>query len=267
MELYFPESSRHMRENKARMVRQVTPYSVTDIGVARNANEDSFLSDPTHNVYIVADGMGGHADGKLASDLACRVLHEYMLQNIVHTAKKLEPAEIMYGIRLGFDHVNGCVSVRNNERFGRNAMGTTLSSVMIIEGIIYYANVGDTRIYYVPADAEKIITLSEDHTLAERLISKGATPEFVNPDYKHTLTQAIGTHGVIAPNVGMLPELTTDYILLCTDGLYNYFTEQELLDIMLHGRSSGDEVLSSFVEKAIISGGEDNITCIMLQFD
>ncbi|MDY3119282.1 MAG: Stp1/IreP family PP2C-type Ser/Thr phosphatase [Peptoniphilus sp.] len=223
----------------------------THIG-GRENNEDSYYVDPKKRFAILADGMGGHAAGEKASALAVNRLKE-----ILSTPVENERALL--------DLLNNGVRDVNQEIFQQSAahlkyrgMGTTLSLVYLLEGKLYYINIGDSRIY---GYRDGLFQISKDDSFVNYLLDIGDISEEearVHPK-KNVLTKALGTTQGVDFQIRSL-ECDLKFIILCSDGLSDVVDEEHMAEIL---EKENDELSKKLVQKALDFGGKDNITVIV----
>lgn len=230
----------------------------SDIGLVRKANEDSFAFDPPH-VFIVADGMGGHAAGEVASATAADTVKQYCRKNIgdVHPRQLLEQA-ILEANRIIFEKAH-----TNPEYAG---MGTTLTAVLLEEPYLYWGHVGDSRLYY--AHNGMVTQLTNDHSLVWEMMKNGVITKeeaLIHPQ-RNMLIRAVGTSEHLRIETGCYEYGIGSRLLLCTDGLTNMVSEDELTNDLLNLNLDGQLILDSLIAKANAAGGQDNITAILLVF-
>lgn len=239
----------------------------TDIGLIRKVNEDSFLCEKLEDVddaylYIVADGMGGHNAGEVASSMAVQEVALYIKENT--DALKHGEKEILDLIRNAILHANDKVYKTSIIKSNCLGMGTTLSMALVKDSSIYIGHVGDSRIYLIRG--KKITRLTEDHSLVEELIKSGSLrPEDAKyHPQRNVITRALGTEYTLEPDVYRRDMQSSDIILLCTDGLSNAVREEDMVKAV-HSTSDLDEACGILIEKAKKNGGYDNITAIIIQ--
>jgi PPM family protein phosphatase len=222
--------------------------SATDIGRVRERNEDSILVDPP--LYIVADGMGGHRGGNVASRVA------------VETMEQLE------GTDRGSlaDHVrsaNRAVWERANEDQRLSGMGTTLTAVRIDGDALALAHVGDSRAYLLRDGVLRKITT--DHTLVDRMVKSGEITEAeaeVHP-HRNVMTRALGTDEHVDVDEESIVLESEDVVLLCSDGLTGMVTEDQIQAILEHS-DGAQQAADRLVKAANRAGGVDNISVVVL---
>lgn len=239
----------------------------TDIGLVRKVNEDSYLCErltgcDNSYLYIVADGMGGHNAGEVASSMAVQEVADYIRKNV--DVLKLGDKEILDLIRNAILYANDKVYKTSIIKSNCLGMGTTLSMVLVKDTGLYIGHVGDSRIYLIRDN--EISRLTEDHSLVAELIKAGTIKpeEANNHPQKNVITRALGTEYTLEPDVNMFEMLCGDYILICTDGLSNAVMEEDMVHIIMNA-SDLDEACELLVNKAKDNGGFDNITAVIIQ--
>ncbi len=228
-------------------------YAITDVGRMRPINEDSYYA-PTEGERFcaVADGMGGHNAGEVASALAIRVFSDHMRAAEHITAESLCAA---------VERANEAVYQTALDNEGMSGMGTTFSALALREETAYIAHVGDSRIYLVRRGA--ILQVTTDHTLVEQMVQKGLiTPREARfHPRRNIITRALGTEPSVQVDVMQMDVFPGDAFFLCSDGMTNYVEEREILAAAM---SEGDwqEKLKHLVSTALENGGADNITAL-----
>ncbi len=241
----------------------------TDVGVVREHNEDSAHVDPGYRFFIVADGMGGHAAGEVASAMAVQTVRETLEQasdEIAAFAGNPDEEgrkEIVTLLETAVRAAHRAVFERGSRETDKQGMGTTLEVVLVAGNEAFIAHVGDSRTYLVRET--RAVQITTDHTVAEVLVLEGklSVEEAQMSPLRTILVNAIG----VAPDVGIemahVQLHEGDEILLCSDGLHDYFpAEQEIADRL--GSRDPDEALAELVELAKERGGHDNITGIVV---
>ncbi len=245
---------------------KVTLGMKTDLGRVRENNEDKgdWLEpeDPKIVVsrgylYAVADGMGGHSAGQIASELALKTLFR------VYYASTEGPPD--QALLQAFHTANEIVYQSARQIPGREGMGTTLVALALVGNRGWVCNVGDSRAYRLRAG--QIEQLSEDHSwVAEQVRRGGLTPEeaLLSP-YRNVLSQAIGATPKVDPFLSELELKPGDHFLLCSDGLTSVVTDEEILSMVLEEAPS--VACSQLIDLANERGGPDNITVLIVRID
>ncbi|HEX7667115.1 MAG TPA: PP2C family serine/threonine-protein phosphatase [Polyangiaceae bacterium] len=245
-------------------------YGLTDIGRKRKGNEDAFRIDEEIGLYIVADGMGGHAAGEVASQEAVDTIYGMVkrgMQDVRELRDPIEESEARAVCRLLESAVQAATyivySMAELDR-GKHGMGTTISALFITGDYAVTAQVGDSRIYRMFRD--QVEQLTEDHTLIAWQLKQGIiTPEQaeVSPN-KNVITRAVGNREYVEVDTRLLGLAAGDKFLLCSDGLHGYLRDQDVAPILQLG---GQRAVKRFIDLANERGGKDNITAIVVEVD
>lgn len=227
----------------------------TDAGKVRDLNEDRYLfvNEDDYVILVVADGMGGHNAGDIASTIAIDEILKYNLNGgfSEDTEKRLKECVDITNRKI-YDY-----SINNPECHG---MGTTLTIAVIIKDKVWIANVGDSRAYIINEEIKKITV---DHSYVEELKMMGriTEEEAINHPNKNQITRAVGTEKAVETDIFTLTKKEEDVILLCTDGLTNMLRDEEILNTV---KNSGtlQKAIDTLVVTANINGGKDNITVV-----
>ncbi len=228
-------------------------YGITDIGRMRPINEDSYyLPQEGERFCAVADGMGGHNAGEVASAMAVDTFSRHMrdVQSITGQA-----------LREAVEFANEAVYEAALENEGMSGMGTTFSALAEEEDRAFIAHVGDSRVYLVRDNA--IMQMTTDHTLVEEMVQKGMiTPREarVHPR-RNIITRALGTEPFVRVDIMQIDVRPGDAFFLCSDGMTNYVEEYEILQAALSGED-WPQKLRHLVSIALENGGADNITAL-----
>src|SRR5512139_893958 len=244
-------------------------WPMTDVGRVRDHNEDSFLVDKKLNLFVVADGMGGHAAGEVASSLASRVMRDCM----VEARDVLTAFEQGHGgstrndvLRLFETSVQRACATVHNEGLadeGKRGMGTTLDAMLIIGQRGFIAHVGDARIYLYRQGS--VHQLTEDHSLINELLKRGrlTRDQIDKVQYKNAVTRAVGVYESVEVDVFDFDVLPGDRFLLCSDGLHGYLQESEIAKFF--EEIPEEDLAQRFVDLANERGGKDNITAVVVR--
>jgi protein phosphatase len=242
----------------------------TEVGCVRQHNEDNFLIQPDLGLFVVADGLGGHAAGEVAS----RIVVEKISQFIDHTVERDRTWPVDYDVNLSYDGNRltaallladqGIQSdIKHNPE--RESMGSTVVACLVAGDRVTLLHVGDSRAYLLNAGGIRQIT--RDHSwVAEQVANGVLTPdEARRHPFRNVITQALGNGGDLDMAVQEFQVRESDLILLCSDGLSGMIQDQDIWDIVL--KSPGvDEAADNLVRKAMDNGGEDNITVVLVAF-
>lgn len=236
-------------------------YAITDIGQKRQLNQDFIYLSETPignlpNVFIVADGMGGHNAG----DYASRYAVETVVEEIGASFEK-NPVKIM---GRAIDEANTLIRRRAQEDISLNGMGTTMVIATCMGRYLEVANVGDSRLYVIHPD--KIEQITQDHSLVEEMVRMGGIDRASarnHPD-KNIITRAIGARDYVEADFFNLELQTGDIILLCSDGLTNMVEDEIIYRILTNDKRLKDRV-EELVETANQNGGKDNISVIVIE--
>jgi serine/threonine protein phosphatase PrpC len=241
--------------------------ALTDVGRKRTSNEDAYFSDDALGLYIVGDGMGGHAAGEVASQEAV----ETVFGMVKRYADKLKPLvdpvaeeDARAACRLMESSVQAATymvfSMAEMDR-GKSGMGTTLSALLVFGEYAVTAQVGDSRIYRIHKDS--VEQLTEDHTLVGWQLKQGLiTPaEAKRSPHRNVITRAVGNRDYVEVDTGLIKLESGDSFLLCSDGLHGYLREGDVAEIMQRGRV---DAAKGFIDLANARGGKDNITVVIV---
>jgi serine/threonine protein phosphatase PrpC len=251
-------------------------WAATDVGRSRDHNEDNFLIDKSLRLFIVADGMGGHAAGEVASAVAVHEVREVLAQNRDLVEKydggdpNVQAVDLLQLLEHAVQQACGAIFKRAQLEQEKRGMGTTCTLLLVAgppgawRGFI--AHVGDSRIYLVRRGQTHQLT--EDHSLMNELIRRGKVKaEDIDSSpykqYKNAVTRAVGVYESVEVETFDLDVLPDDTFLLCSDGLYAYFTAEELPGLV--DNDNINEIPKALIEKANSEGGHDNITAVCVR--
>lgn len=236
-------------------------FSVSDIGKRRKLNQDYVYTSeqpvgPVPNLFIVADGMGGHNAGDLASRLAVNTIVEVIAASQEKELEDMFEAAIELANRKVYDH-----ACRNPELEG---MGTTVVAATCSDGMLFVANVGDSRLYVVGRHGMKQVT--RDHSWVEEMVRRGGLgkEEARNHPDRNIITRAVGAEEKVKPDFFRVELKEGDMVLMCTDGLTNMLEDEEIR-MALDGARDLVEQAETLVRRANENGGRDNISVILIQ--
>lgn len=244
----------------------------THVGMKRSHNEDNFFLLAEENLYIVADGMGGHASGEVASQIAVETLANFFVdtsrdQEITWPYKEdrsvsYDENRLVTGIKLANRRVYE--TAQSDARY--RGMGTTLVSMMCGSSGAFLAHVGDSRGYLVREN--KIAQLTEDHSLLNDYLKvHKLTPEEIEAfPHKNVIVRALGMKETVAVDVNRLDPRPSDVYMLCSDGLSGMVSDDEILTTVLESGEDYEKSCQDLVAKANAAGGIDNVTVVIVGF-
>jgi len=242
-----------------------------DAGLLREVNEDSILCTSfdlvTHNgeisagLFAVADGMGGHNAGEIASDLAIRILHAECISGLTVQC----PVPRLSILAAAFDEANGKI-IDAADDGDLQGMGTTLTAALIIGCDMYVAHVGDSRCYVI--NSRESLQVTKDHSIVQQLVDTGAiTPEEarIHPR-RNEITRVLGYSRNFAPDLHHIKIYAGDSILLCSDGLHGVLPLNAIAETVLSSPNP-DQACIDLIAQANLAGGPDNISAITIRPD
>lgn len=245
-------------------------YAITDKGLERAINEDYYaLRDDMAGislVMIIADGMGGHAGGEVASKLAVESAIDYILRRLINISKTQRQSNnnprIL--IRNAVKYANKKIIDMADKNPELKGMGTTLVVALLIDGVLHIGNVGDSRLYLYEKDSLKQITV--DHSWVEEQVSRGLLTklEAEYSLYKNVITHVVGNEEILKVDYYNRILEDDNLIMICTDGLTNMLTDSQLVEI-LQKSDNPEAACREMVRQANLKGGEDNITVLIAE--
>lgn len=233
---------------------------ITDVGNVRKLNEDElFVDESNQRLFVVADGMGGHNAGDVASKLAVNIIRNYYREHLIDDM----PIEaVKDGLLKAINLANEKI-IRASKKFDHlSNMGTTLNLAYIHDNEIIFINVGDSRAYV--CKKESFVQVTKDHSLVEELLRTGhiTENEAHNHPQKNIITSCLGTKSDYKVDVYTVKKESVSKVLLCTDGLSNLVEFMELEQIIRE--NNVNQAVKSLLSKAKSYGGFDNITLILV---
>jgi protein phosphatase len=240
----------------------------TDPGPVRENNEDNFHVDVDQGLFVVADGMGGHASGEVASEIAVSTVVDLLLEEDDPDETRLSVAagsdveRVRERIRYTMNQASQRIRRESLANPVHSGMGTTLVVLLIVGGQAYLGHVGDSRAYLFRDG--RIERLTRDHTVVQQEIDAGRlTPELARiVPHKNILTQSVGYHGPVEPDTLAQAVRPNDIFLLCSDGLTDPLDDEHLERII--ASTPLDDLAEVLVQKAIEHGTEDNVTVVVV---
>jgi serine/threonine protein phosphatase PrpC/CRP-like cAMP-binding protein len=248
-------------------------FAATDVGRVRDHNEDNYLVDKKLALFVVADGMGGHAAGEVASAIAVRTVHDEVkkerqliedYQADKSGAGRVTAKDILHLLEFAVQRACARVHEEAQNDQQKRGMGTTLSSLLIVGNKGFIAHVGDSRIYMMRE--EKVQQLTEDHTVYNELIKRGklTREQIEKVAHKNAITRAVGVYERVEVDTLLLDLLHGDKFLLASDGLHGYLASADDLSVYL-SELDGEQSVQKLIAFANDLGGKDNITGIVIR--
>lgn len=235
-------------------------FSATDTGKKRNINQDYVFTSETPvgklpNLFLVADGMGGHKAG----DYASRVTVETMIRIVEEETEEASPEELFQKAISG---ANSLIYEQASKEESLEGMGTTVVAAVCEGSRLYVANVGDSRLYVIH---DEITQITIDHSLVEEMVRRGTIGkvEARNHPDKNIITRAVGVNSQVEVDLFRVELMPGDLILMCSDGLTNMLEDEEIRMIVKRGRDLV-EMVQNLVDAANRNGGTDNISVVLI---
>lgn len=236
-------------------------YSITDVGQKRTVNQDFVFTSETPvgnlpNLFVVADGMGGHKAGDFASSYAVEIL--------LSTIREDENSNPVKIIRAAIENANTQLLREASDNEAMSGMGTTIVLVTIVGHYAYVANVGDSRLYLI--DEDKISQITKDHSLVEEMVRMGeiSRDDARNHPDKNIITRALGAGRDVDVDFFDIRLTPGDILLLCSDGLSNMVPDEDIRQVILTSETL-EETGRRLVSMANDNGGRDNIAVVLVE--
>ena len=235
-------------------------YGLTDIGMVRSMNQDFVFASPKkigplENLFLVADGMGGHKAGDYAS--------RFVVETIEKNLKDMDDKEPVAALMQSIERTNLALFSEARKDPEKEGMGSTLVAVTMVGNVMYVANVGDSRLYLL---RDKLSQITRDHSLVEEMVAQGKM-ERNSELYRHQkniITRAMGIGPQVRTDFFEVPLKAGDCALLCSDGLTN-MVEDEAISQILRSSDSLSEKTDALIQAANENGGKDNIAVILVE--
>lgn len=244
----------------------------THAGLVRQNNEDSIKTDDVLGIYLLADGIGGHNAGEVASALAVETVYSILRANLAHTSAD-DYFELMVHA-LHAAHWEIYTKAQTDPSMAR--MGTTLVVAVVQNNQAYIVNAGDSRCYLLQREyysrpdpllgqgKHKFTRLTHDHTVGDQLLANGTPIGDIPKKQFHTLTRSLGCGNPPYPDFSMIELNQKDMLLICSDGLTDMLTDAEI-EVLLGGDATGlDALTAALVDAANAKGGRDNISVVLV---
>ncbi|MUT66829.1 Stp1/IreP family PP2C-type Ser/Thr phosphatase [Paenibacillus sp. NEAU-GSW1] len=242
--------------------------SRSDIGRIRQINEDRHWAGTLENgatLAIVADGMGGHQAGDVASQIAVNTFRDRMEKSAAKAGLTVEEGKML--IRQAIVGANDVVydmASRNEQYYN---MGTTIVAALLLDERAIIGHIGDSRVYQIAENG--IVQLTEDHTLVNELVKSGqvSAEEAAHHPRRNVITRAVGTDAQVTVDILTTDLAAGDVLLLCSDGLTNMVSDEQLLRTVQEDGPKLSDKAEHLIQLALHAGGDDNITVVLIQAD
>ena len=242
---------------------QIKVGARTDVGMVRSGNEDNFFAeaDATRGVFVVADGMGGHAAGEVASEMAVQIVARNLLplQSVNAEGASTTVAQAL-------KDANRAIYERMLAEVDKQGMGTTLSVLVMSDSGYLIGQIGDSRIYLLRDGA--LVQITKDHSYVQEQVDAGLlTPEQARyHPYSNVITRCVGASDEVEADIYAGPTRPGDVFLVASDGLTGMVDDRRLQQLLL-ARSGPGRIVDALIAEANNRGGLDNITAIVVQVD
>jgi serine/threonine protein phosphatase PrpC len=239
----------------------ITCAGRTDVGIIRSGNEDSYLMVPERGVFLVADGMGGHAAGEVASEMAVRLISREL-----GSLRGLSDEQVAERMRTAIRSANAAIFQRTLTEHDKRGMGTTVTALVLFDTRFLIGQVGDSRCY-LQRDA-KLTQVTKDHSYVQEQVDAGyLTPEQARSHpYSNVITRCVGANSDVIPDIYVGTVKPSDLFLLASDGLTGMLEDHQLAESLDAGQMPQQQV-DRLIEEANRHGGLDNITAILVRID
>jgi serine/threonine protein phosphatase PrpC len=238
----------------------------THPGLVRQNNEDCIRTDDNLGIYLLADGIGGHNAGEVASALAVETAYAVLRSNIAHTEVDGYFELMVHAMHTAHWEIN--TRAYNNPTYMK--MGTTLVVAVLIAGKAYIVNAGDSRCYLFQrafgsdSGSNAFKRLTHDHTVGDQLLACGISIGEIPKKQFHTLTQSIGCGDPPYPDFNIVEVRQGDMLLICSDGLTDMLTDSEIEAVLVDEDAGLDTLTARLVDAANANGGRDNVSVILV---
>lgn len=244
----------------------------THPGLIRQNNEDCIRTDDSLGIYLLADGIGGHNAGEVASSLAVEMVYSVLRANIAHTAFDDFFELMVHAMHAA--HWEIYTKAQSSPSMMR--MGTTLVVAVVRENKAYIVNAGDSRCYLLQSnfkpghdplldgERRRLRLLTHDHTVGDQLLASGISIGEIPKKQFHTLTRSLGCGNPPLPDFSIIEITPGDMFLICSDGLTDMLSDAEIEDILVQGDADLNALTMNLVDAANAHGGRDNISVVLV---
>jgi protein phosphatase len=250
----------------------MTSAQATHPGLIRQNNEDCIRTDDNLGIYLLADGIGGHNAGEVASALAVDTVYKVLRSNIAHTAVDGYFELMVHAIQAAHWEINTkaltCSSLMS--------MGTTLVAAVLRENMAYIVHAGDSRCYLfqngsnldpsIEKEMKVFKRLTRDHTVGDQQLASGVLIEEIPKKQFHNLIQAVGCGDPPYPDFKIVELKQDDLLLICSDGLTDMLTDAEIKAILENEDASLDTLAGTLINAANANGGRDNVSVVLVKY-
>ncbi len=243
---------------------QLRAHGATEVGLVREANEDAWRHFPELNLFVLADGMGGHNAGEVAANEAVNRFCNILKREFDALGDRLDLEEAQALIYDAIQEVNEQVHCLGQSRRQLYGMGTTLCALYFHGDWAVMAHVGDSRIYRLRE--EELEQMTSDHSLFQEMVDQGSLDKDKKFSRKHVITKAVGIDLIVEPTLVTADVRHGDRYLLCSDGLTDLVHNHEIA-AALHEIKSPKEVVTSLIQEALGRGGIDNTTVVAVDVE
>lgn len=237
----------------------------SEIGLVRAINQDAFAVIDEAGIWAVADGMGGHAGGEVAAQIAIATVQaEAAASSHLLGNGQASPTDVLTDL---ISRAHDAILNRARSKSKLKGMGTTLVLLAIVSGpapVAYLAHIGDSRAYRFRSGT--LTPMTKDHTLIEKYLERGIlTPETAktHPE-RHVLTRALGVGLAVKPTIAAFSLLPEDLLLLCSDGLTKMLEDEDIRTVFAAGEFTPTQVSNRLIGAALDRGGDDNVTVVVI---
>lgn len=231
----------------------------------RTRNEDALAWHETIHLAVLADGMGGHKAGDVASSMALEIIKNSLCEQLSKLTRPNSSRQRIGLILSTIENANTQINLASQTSAEKTGMGATLALALFHSDKVIVAHVGDSRIYRLRK--HRLRSLTHDHSLINQLIKQGTMTkeEAKISRYKNVITRAIGHRETVEPDIRELTTISQDIYLLCSDGLYDMVSENEMRDIITRHSADLETAAQRLITKANENGGKDNVTALLVK--
>lgn len=244
-------------------------YGVTDVGQVREHNEDHIAWDKNMGLVMLADGMGGHNAGEVASEIAVNSIQEALRDVLAPDMQDSHSIELTDAVREAITYANDEINRQARENIAYSGMGTTIVLTLFHHDRVISAHVGDSRTYRMRGD--ELVQLTTDHSLVQEMVDNGylSEEEALKSASRNLITRALGIADTVDVDVNEVKAENGDLYLMCSDGLSDLVTDEEIVNLLKEYRSKTGGCDLEGAAKALVAlandkGGKDNISVILV---